>query len=408
MLACGDGGKTNPRASLAVLHCALVQSSWIVLYLHRPRVTHGDSQQISNIPAIAVSCIETRKVNTRKIRKEAITITINAIKMSPPTIIVFGSLNMDLIAVTPRLPRSGETLPFTSFTTHPGGKGANQAVAIARLSHSQTPAVHPTVTTRLLGTVGTDTFAPGLVSALVSSYVDTTLLRTTAGSSGVAIIIVEQNQGENRILFNAGANASIAPADISDEFFVCNPCAAVVLQCEIPLPVVLRVLELASAAGVITVFNPAPTPADGLPEDCYKWIDWVVVNETEAAMLGGSSLTADESDGGNNIEWVKRVAKVLKGRGAKNVVITLGSRGSFWLGDEGGVDGFVLPSEVGKNGVVDTTGAGDTFVGALVLGLVEGKTKEQAMRWAGRAAGVSVGQSGAMNAIPWRDQVMKL
>ncbi|KAF8250400.1 ribokinase [Wilcoxina mikolae CBS 423.85] len=302
------------------------------------------------------------------------------------SILIIGSLNTDLITTTPRLPSPGETLTSTSFHTAPGGKGANQAVACGRLSSASTAV-------SMIGAVGSDSFAAPLLSALSASSVDTSRISTaTTSPTGTAVILVDSLSGENRILIHPGANATVsAPEDI----FTTGEWAAVVLQLEIPVETVVRALRLARKAGVKTVFNPAP--AVEMPEECWKDVDWCVVNETEAAMLTGVEVEVLEGR-----EGVEGAAKELRRRGCAAVVVTLGGRGCYWCD---GVDSGWVEAGVAREEVVDTTGAGDTFVGALAVAVVEGRGAKESVEFAGRAAGKAVKKSGAMAGVPWRAEV---
>lgn len=304
--------------------------------------------------------------------------------MTTPSILVIGSLNADLISTTSRLPAAGETLHARSFHTAPGGKGANQALACARLSRA------PSHNVRMLGAVGTDSFGPMLTSTLAASGVDVSGVATVAGATGTAVIIVDESSGENRILIHAGANGTVgAPTQLGDA-------AAVVLQLEIPVATVLAVLQRARAAGVATVFNPAPAVA--LPESVWPDVDWLVVNETEAAILTGVDVSAlDEKDG------VERAAKAFLERGVGAVVVTLGGRGCYWA-TKVGEHGWEAVS-VRKEDVVDTTGAGDTFVGGLTVAVVEGRSAAESVLFASKASASAVQKSGAMAGVPWRREI---
>lgn len=331
------------------------------------------------------------------------------------SILVVGSLNTDLIMTAPRLPRSGESLMATSFATAPGGKGANQAVACARLARDTRTRV------AMMGAVGADPFAPPLLAALHASGVDTTRVSTSAGgeNTGTAVVLVDAASGDNRILVHPGANAAVRPSRFPDDFFSAGTdtssgtgtgvgkgqWSAVVVQLEIPLATVLHVLRLARAAGVVTVFNPAPAHPS-VPDEACASADWCVVNETEAALLTGVPAEQLERAAG-----VERAAEALLRRGCGTVVVTLGARGCYWSdggGGGGGAHGHGWVEAVLPDGeaVVDTTGAGDTFVGALAVAVVEGgRDKAECVRFASRAAGRAVTRPGAMAGVPWREEL---
>lgn len=212
------------------------------------------------------------------------------------------------------------------------------------------------------------------------------------GSSGVAVIIVEEATGENRILFNPGANAAVRAEDWETEGV--DP-DLVVVQLECPVETVVGVLKKARQKGVRTVLNPAP--AVPLPESVWRDVDYLILNETEAEVLSGVKLVSGD-DG-----TVVRAAVTFLERGVREaVVITLGARGCYWTTrQEEGWEGVC----VRKEEVRDTTGAGDTFVGAFCVGVVEGVGVSRAVKWAGKCAGEKVRRRGAMEGIPWRKEV---
>ncbi|KAI5778753.1 Ribokinase-like protein [Geopyxis carbonaria] len=318
------------------------------------------------------------------------------------TILTVGSLNTDLVTTTPRLPSAGETLASTSFTTHPGGKGLNQCIATQRLSRASATSPSPSsITTLLAGALGTDAFAAPLLSCLSTNGItDHTLIKhVPATPSGTAVIIVDASSGENRILYAAGANANLAPADFPHAFFATHPCALVVLQLETPLRAVMRVIDLAFAAGVPVLLNAAPAVA--VPAGTLAKVTYLVVNETEAAALAGMEVARLDSEDGVHV-----AAHELLKRGPKAVVVTLGARGCYWVDrmGEGGLQGVFVHAERVER-VVDTTGAGDTWVGAFAVAVTEGRGLREAVEWAGRAAAVAVGRRGALESVPWRGEV---
>ncbi|TGZ85550.1 Ribokinase-like protein [Ascodesmis nigricans] len=314
-----------------------------------------------------------------------------------PQILTLGSLNADLVSTTSRLPSAGETLSSTSFHTIPGGKGLNQCIATQRLSRNSPSSPSPSsITTAMIGNVGNDEFGPMLLTTLTSNGIDARGITTRPGeSSGVAVIIVEEDTGMNRILVNAGANGSV---EWEQGWFSKNPeCKMLVAQLECPLPTVLQAIDEAVSAGVRVVFNPAP--AQTLPVDVYGKVEYLIVNETEAAILTEREVAVLDDNAG-----IESTGRRLRDMGARNVVITLGGRGCWWV-SENGEEAFQTAEKVGK--VVDTTGAGDTWVGAFAVAIMEGKRMEDAVQWAGRAAGVAVTKAGAVAGIPWRGEVEK-
>jgi ribokinase len=320
--------------------------------------------------------------------------------MASKTITIIGSLNTDLVTQTPRVPSAGETLTATSFSTGGGGKGANQAVACARLSRARSSPTSSDIAVRMAGAVGADEFGPPHIAALSRDGIDTAGVRVVEGqTTGVAVILVESGSGENRIMFNPGANHALQPADfLTAGTLGATPPDLIVMQLEIPLETVLQVLETAAAAGVDVLLNPAP--AVELPEAAYGSITHLIVNESEAAILSGRTVEEVEEEG---FEWEALAGEFLQ-RGVKNVVVTLGAKGAYYA--TAGRSGYVKADKVEK--VVDTTAAGDTFVGAYAVSIVRNGGSEaldETVRFACRAAGRTVEKQGAQSAIPWADEV---
>ncbi|KAI0022685.1 Ribokinase-like protein [Xylariomycetidae sp. FL0641] len=328
-----------------------------------------------------------------------------------PTITVLGSLNIDLVAYVPHHPQPGETLTSSSFAVSPGGKGANQAVACAKLS--RTPSLSgATAAVRMLGAVGADTYGETLRRNLGAHGVDVSGLAVPPGpaaKTGVAIILVDEPTGQNRIVLSPEANHALAASAYSSLASLSGggggagetsssspPPDLLILQLEIPLATVLAALRVARDHGVPALLNPAPA-LPGLPAEAYRGLAHLVLNETEAAILGGVAEAELERE-----EGLRRVACEFRARGVRNVIITLGGRGVFYLG-EGGQEGLV-PAEKAK--VVDTTAAGDTFVGCYALEAVSGNFDiGAAVRKANRAAAKTVERLGAQDSIPWRDEL---
>ena len=295
-------------------------------------------------------------------------------------VIVVGSLNMDLVMRTPRVPVGGETLHGHEFSTLPGGKGANQAVACARLGAKVS----------MIGQVGNDGFGTTLRDGLAADGIDVSgVQRTTAAGTGVAMILVE-DIGQNRIVLAAGANGALTPADIDAHAVRIGGAAMLVLQLEVPMPVVQRAIEIAHAAGVPVLLNPGP--AAPLPEDVWSQVDILVPNESEATLLSGVEVTDAAS--------AYAAAKVFRQRGVKCVLITLGANGVAVIDDAGERH---LPAHVVK--AVDTTAAGDTFIGGLSAGLVEGTTMDDAVALGQRASALCVTRHGAQPSIPYRREI---
>lgn len=327
------------------------------------------------------------------------------------TITIIGSLNMDLVTLTPYVPKGGETMTATSFSTGAGGKGANQAVACARLSRpkpspsSTSPPTSSDITVKMVGAVGQDEFGPRLISGMKADGIDVFGIKEVSDkTTGVAVIIVESDTGENRIMLNPGANHTLLPEDFKTPESLGSPLPdLIIMQLEIPLETVLQILATAKRAGVSVLLNPAP--AVKLPDEVYPSITHLVVNESEAAILSGLSVddvSAPDFD-------FQPIADSFIAKGVRNVVVTLGSKGAFWANKQ--KSSYIKAAEVKK--VVDTTAAGDTFVGAYAVQVVSGSENtpgedeglESIIRRACAAAGRTVEKQGAQSAIPWADEV---
>ncbi|KAI1300068.1 ribokinase [Xylaria venustula] len=327
-----------------------------------------------------------------------------------PLITVLGSLNIDLVSYVSHHPLPGETMTSNSFAVSPGGKGANQAVACAKLSRSHTtsssssssPTTDETAHIRMLGAVGADSYGSLLTSNLSSHGVDVSgVTSSPALKTGIAVIVVDEPTGQNRIILSPEANHSLQPSG-----FAVLPAPRpdlLIMQLEIPVPTVLAALRAARDASVPVLLNPAP--AQPLPEDAYVGLAHLVVNETEAAVLGGVSEAELESEAG-----LERVSQKFVGLGVQNIIVTLGGRGVFYrsAAAAGANKKGLVPAEKAK--VVDTTAAGDTFVGQYALDVVGagGGSEfdiEAAVRKANRAAAKTVEKLGAQDSIPWRDEL---
>ena len=295
-------------------------------------------------------------------------------------VVVVGSLNMDLVMRTPRVPVGGETLHGHEFSTLPGGKGANQAVACARLGAKVS----------MIGQVGNDGFGTTLRDGLAADGIDVNgVLQTSAVGTGVAMILVE-DIGQNRIVLAAGANGALTPDDIDAQTALIGGAAMVVLQLEVPMPVVERAIAIAHSAGVPVLLNPGP--AKPLAEALWSQIDLLIPNESEAELLSGIAVTDAAS--------AYTAARVFRQRGVKCVLITLGANGVAVIDDAGERH---LPAHVVK--AVDTTAAGDTFIGGLTAGLVEGMAMDEAVALGQRASALCVTRHGAQPSIPYRREI---
>ena len=299
------------------------------------------------------------------------------------TILVFGSINMDLVARTPRLPAAGETILGTQFATVPGGKGANQAVACARLGGA----------TRMFGRVSGDVFGAALLQALRADNVDVTGVTTTVGtSSGVAIIAVD-DAAQNNIIVVPGANAAVDAADVLHLQHATANARVLLLQLEVPMPAVLAAARAAHTAGLTVILDPAPAAV--LPAELYPLIDVLTPNEVEARMLVGFELDTPHA--------IERAARLLTERGVGRVVIKLGERGAYFVDGESSA---ALPAF--KVTAIDTVAAGDAFNGGLAAALAAGRPFADALRWAMAAGALCTTKRGAQDAMPERAAVEML
>jgi ribokinase len=295
-------------------------------------------------------------------------------------VVVVGSLNMDLVVRAPRLPVPGETLLGGGFATVPGGKGANQAVAAARLG----------ARTAMIGCVGDDAFGRQLRSGLEADHIDVSAVRTVPGrSSGVALIVVDDG-GRNGIVVVSGANAELSPEDIDRQSRLIAGAHVVTLQLETPLGTVERAARAAKQQGKIVVLNPAP--AQPLPPAVIQCADFLVPNEIEAAILTGLRV--------ESIDSATEVARRLRIQGAANVLVTLGERGVVAVTDAG-----VQHFPARRVQAVDSTGAGDTFIGGFSAALAAGRSVTDAIAFAQAAAAISVTRPGAQPSIPFAHEV---
>jgi len=299
---------------------------------------------------------------------------------SEKKIVVVGSCNTDMVIKAERLPIPGETILGGIFLMNPGGKGANQAVAAARLGGDVT----------LISKTGNDVFGKQSVVLYNSENVNTDFISSDSKlPSGVALITVD-SMGENCIVVASGANANLKPADIDKAIKAIESCNIVLMQLEIPLETVEYVAELASAKGKIVILNPAPARA--LSNALLKHLDLIIPNKSEAEILSGIKVT--------DIETAKQAADIIAKKGVDNVVITLGSQGA--LIREKDTFQFVAAHKVEA---IDTTAAGDTFCGALCVGLSEGKSILEAVKLAVKASAITVTRMGAQSSLPYRSEL---
>jgi ribokinase len=306
-------------------------------------------------------------------------------------IVIIGSANMDLVCRTPRIPAPGETILGESLITVPGGKGANQAVAAAKLADLDTDVY-------LVARVGDDDFGQRLMNGLVQHRVRTEHVTITEGaSSGCAMILVDR-KGENSIVVAAGANAKLNPIDIDRVKSLIAGAAAVVVQMEIPLETVRHAIELARELGVFTILDPAPVPPDGLPRELFD-VDMLTPNQGEAELLLGRRRTHRVTR--KKLMDPKLMAGELISMGAKAVALKLGARGALLMSRDGDIE-RVKPLKIS---VTDTTAAGDAFSAALAVGHSERMPMDQMVRFANAAGAACCTEFGAQPALPTREQV---
>ncbi|EZP66235.1 ribokinase [Pseudomonas sp. RIT357] len=293
----------------------------------------------------------------------------------PAKVVVVGSLNMDLVTRASRLPRAGETLIGQTFSTVPGGKGANQAVASARLGAS----------VAMIGCVGTDAYGTVLRDALLVEGIDCQAVSTVDGSSGVALIVVDDSS-QNAIVIVAGSNGELTSTSLQASDAVLQAADVIICQLEVPMATVAYALKRGRELGKTVILNPAPASAP-LPAEWYASVDYLIPNESEATALSG--VTVDSLDS------AKVAATQLIKAGAGKVIITLGAQGALFA-DGSGFEHLVAP----KVKALDTTAAGDTFVGGFAAALASGKSEAEAIRFGQVAAALSVTRAGAQPSIP--------
>ena len=298
-------------------------------------------------------------------------------------IVVIGSCNIDMVVKTDRLPMPGETVLGGSFMMNPGGKGANQAVAVARLGGNAT----------FITKIGNDLFGKQSIEMFNKENINIdNILSDPHQPSGVALIMVDVN-GENCIVVASGANANLNVYDIEKTRNVIERADILLMQLEIPMSTVEYAAKIAFDKGIKVILNPAP--ATSLSNELIKCLYAIVPNKTEAEMLSGIKVDDWKS--------ARQAADIISDKGVDIVVITLGSRGALIKKRDSYVE---VPVE--KIKAIDTTAAGDTFCGAFCVGLSEGLSVEDAVRMANQAAGITVTREGAQAAIPYRKEIKLL
>jgi ribokinase len=300
-------------------------------------------------------------------------------------IVVAGSINIDFVVTTDRIPLPGETVRGNDFQLHAGGKGANQAVAVARLGYP----------VAMIGMVGSDIFGERMQGSLREAGVDVHSVGVVDGPSGIATITVSGN-GENAIVVTPGANARVTPEYLERHRETIRHAGIVLTQLEIPLETVAHLAAMCDEYGVPLILDPAP--AQALPDSILRHVSWFTPNETEAAFFAG------HIDGGLANAEPAQLATAFMRQGAGAVVLKLGGRGVLLAAD--GAAPAMLPAIAVD--AVDSTAAGDAFNGAFAAGLMLGKTPTDAARFACAAAAISVTRRGAQPSMPTRAEVEEL
>jgi ribokinase len=295
-----------------------------------------------------------------------------------PDILVIGSMNADLVARAPRFPRPGETISGEDLQIIPGGKGANQAVAAARQG----------VSVAMVGRVGNDSFGPVLIDNLKQNNVDAVHVQLDSRSATGTAIIVVDTDGQNSIVLSPGSNGKVSPADVENVSF--SDCKLLLLQLEIPVETVLSAVQRAKENGLFVLLNPAP--AHLLPEELISLPDFILPNETELGLLTGQPV--------NDLISAEKAARMLLERGAQNIVVTLGANGALVVNKE--MTKHVPAFNVK---VVDTTAAGDAFIGGFSAAFLQNKPLEEAIRYGCACGALAATKFGAQPSLPTREEV---
>ena len=307
----------------------------------------------------------------------------NALSAQRP-IVVVGSINTDLVAVTKRNPAVGETVLGSDFQIHPGGKGANQAVAVARLGYP----------VRLIGRLGNDAFGADLRTHLKKAGVEISGVSTSDGASGVAVIVVS-GKGDNSIVLAPGANSKVTPEDIDANISILRSAGMALAQLEIPMETVEHLARVCARENVPLILDPAP--ASDLQPGIFKDIAWFTPNQTEAAFYLGSKHSE------SNPLAPAAMANVFLSNGCRGVVLKMGAHGTY-LGSQDGIGSLVPAFSVNA---IDTTAAGDAFNAGFATALMLGKSPLDSAVFATAVAAISVTRTGAQPSMPSMAEVEK-
>ncbi|OJF90068.1 ribokinase [Pararhizobium antarcticum] len=301
--------------------------------------------------------------------------------MKKSGVCILGVFVADTAYVAKRLPNIGETIAASGFSVGPGGKGSNQAVAAARAGANVS----------FISKIGMDAFGDLATKTFASEGIKASLTRVPDMPTGAAFIYVNETNGDNAVIVYPGAAGSLSPADVDAHAGAIQQAAVFVTQLEQPATAALRGLKIAKASGVVTVFNPAP--AETFPTEIYRFCDYVIPNETEAASLVGFGL--------ENLSDARRAGDFFLERGVAAAVITLGSRGVLYHTSTSSI--HIPAFSVGT--VIDTTGAGDAFVGGFSAALSEAFDPVRAVTFGCAAAGIAVTRRGTAGAMPYRSEI---
>jgi len=296
-------------------------------------------------------------------------------------VVVVGSLNMDTNLSVPHIPAVGETIIATGMSLFKGGKGANQAVAIARLGGN----------VEMIGAVGNDENGMNIIEGLKKEKVGVEgMIVKEDAPTGIAIISVAEN-GDNNIIVHSGANYQIGKEDIDRNIDLIKSASYCVLQLEIPLEVVKYTMDICHENKVKVIFNPAPARAD-IDTDMLSRVEYLLPNESELNIIAGKTVTEED---------MVETCREIIGKGCRNVIVTLGEKGSLWV-----TESEYRYFEALKVNAVDTTAAGDSFIGAFTYMLAQGKDTAEAIEFATRAAAVTVTRKGAQDSLPVLAEVL--
>jgi ribokinase len=306
--------------------------------------------------------------------------------MSKAKITVMGSFIVDLMARAPHLPEHGETVKGSHFQIGPGGKGSNQGVAASRSGASVT----------MITKIGRDPFAQIALESFQREKMDTRyVMQDERYPTGTALIMVDENTSENKIVVTIGACDHISTEEIEAARAEIENSRVLLTQLETNMDAVEKTVDIAHAKGIKVILNPAPASLHPLPDDLLSKIDILTPNETEASVLSGVKVV--------NMDDAKHAARVLKSKGVGHVIITMGSKGALVLSDS---REYIIDPITVK--VVDTTGAGDAFNGGLATALAEGQDIVHAVEFANATGALSVTKVGTAPAMPYRDEIEKL